>query len=336
VARGLSEHLFQDCFLVPTLVWQNPAKGSWDPLGRTGSATGRGRAMLFDSLSQKLQHSGHAWAVDNVGIELSGGRAYITAQIRSTRTLFTAVRRQRIAVIARPKLDYGIGHSFSRRGTDLGPLPNSFVMSVSGKARITKAFTAATRRWRCRGRAANGQGPHVRSGEALGSVVVGLGAMSATGLGGEVALARAEFFDGDEGNPIALTAVAPAVKKRVADTTSLRFPITAGAAVPLKCNLGAGCSPLGGGVSLDGGFTLSFNGRSTTIGALAVAWELDSGGFLRHTVTGTVDGQPIAIATGADPSPTDEFIARIGQALGTAVDVRMAGLDPQFTTTGPA
>jgi hypothetical protein len=346
VARGLSQHLFQDCFVPTAQAWDvgglwgtvssDPAKGTFDPIARSGSVLGRSKALLFDSLSQKLQHSGHAWRIDNVGLQVKNGRGVISAQIRSARTLFTAARRQTIAAIARPKVAYGVGHSFSRRGTDLGPLPNSFVMSLSGKATITKAFAAATRRWRCKGRAANGQGPHVRSGEPLGSVIVAFGATTATGLGGEVALARAEFFDNDEGNPIAVTAVAPAGKKRVADATGLRFPISSGAGVPLRCNLGTGCSPLGGGLSLDGGFTLTFNGRSTTIGGLAVAWQLGSDGFLRQTLTGTVDGQPITIATGSDPSPTDEFIARIGQALGTTVDARIAGLDPQFTSTGPA
>jgi hypothetical protein len=272
--------------------------------------------------------------MDNLGLVFKGGRVYITAQLHSARTRLSAVRRQRIAVIAHPSFNVGIGHSFSRRGTDLGIQPNSFVIGMRGKARITKAFLAATRRWRCHGRFANQQRAHLRPGEALGQVTVGFGALAATGLSGEFVIGRAGFEDNETGDPITLTATAPATKKRTAGETGLHFPMP-GANTPLKCNLGAGCLPTGGGVSLEGGFTLAFNGHSTTITGLAVAWQVDSDAFLRQTLTGTVDGQPMTIAAGAGPSASEEFLARIGEALGTTVRDRLAGFEPQFTATGP-
>jgi hypothetical protein len=312
------------------------AKGSFDPVARTGSVTGRSKALFFESSTQKTRHTGHAWGIDNIGLVVKNGRVFITGQIHSARTQLTAARRQTIAVIARPKFDYGVGHSFSPRGKDLGIQPNSFVMSARGRATITKAFAAAAARWRCKGRFASQRRPHVRTGESLGAVTVSLGALAATGVSGDVALVRFEFFDGVEGDPIALTATAPAVKKRTAESNGLRFPVAGPANTPLKCNLGASCSPIGGGASLQGGFTLSFSGRSTTIADLAVAWQLDADGFLRHTLTGTVDGQPMTIATGSDPAPTEEFLARISDSLGTRVSERVGGLDPQFTGTAPA
>jgi hypothetical protein len=248
--------------------------------------------------------------------------------------LFTAARRQRIAVIAHPSVKVGNGHSFSPRGKDLGIQPNSFVIGLSGRATIMKAFVAATRRWRCRGKAANFKGPHVRPGEALGKVTVGLGATTATGLAGEVVLRRVRFDDEGTGDPITVAAVAPAVRRTVEGEPWLRFQMQ-GVQIPLACNLGSSCAPTGGTAPLPGGFTLSLNGRSTTIGNLAVAWSLDSSGFLRHTITGTADGQPMTILAGSGPDATDEFLAYVGNVLGTTVRDRQGGLDAQFTSTGP-
>jgi hypothetical protein len=266
------------------------------------------------------QHTGHAWEIDDVGLEQSGGRVDITARIRSAASRFSAARRQRIAVIAHPHFYAGPGHSFSRRGKDLGVLPNSFAMGMTGDAKVAPAFVAASRRGRCKGRPANFERGHVRPGESLGKVTVGMGVNAATGLGGTINLGRPQFTAGDNDDPVTVSPRSP------------KFDIPTGTRIPLQCELGANCIPTSGGFGLAGGFTLSYAGRTTTIADLAVSWG--SGGT---QLTGTVDGQAVTVATGTGTSvdATDEFLAQVSAALGTDVRGTFDVVDPQFTATGP-
>ncbi|HEX4717279.1 MAG TPA: hypothetical protein VH300_02020 [Thermoleophilaceae bacterium] len=337
VKPQLVSHLQRDCLDATGLAWSynqpykwgtdpyyDKATGSWDPTASRGSAVGKSKAVLFDSFTQVQQHTGHAWEIDDVGLEQQGGRVDITARIHSAASQFSAARRQRIAVIAHPHFYAGAGHSFSRRGKDLGVLPNSFAMGMTGSAKIAPAFVAATRRWRCKGRFANFERGHVRPGEALGKVTVGMGVNTATGLGGTVNLGRAQFTAGDNDDPVVVSPRSP------------KFDIPSGTHVPLACELGASCAPIGGGFALPGGFTLSYGGRTTTVADLAVSWDT-AGGVRRTQLTGTVDGRPLTIAAGAGKyaDVTDEFLAQVGTALGTDVRGGIEMVDPQFTATGP-
>jgi hypothetical protein len=337
VKPKLVDHLQRDCIIANGLGWSynqpyawgtdpyyDKATGSWDAIAGKGSVTGRGRAVLFDSFTQVQQHTGHAWEIDDVGLQRSGARIDITARIRSAASQFSAARRQRIAVIAHPHFFAGPGHSFSQHGKDLGVLPNSFVMGMTGDATIAPAFVAASRRGRCKGRFANFQGGHVRPGEPLGKVTVGMGVDAAAGLGGTINLGRPQFTAGDNDDPVTVSPRSP------------KFDMPSGTRIPLLCELGANCAPIGGGFALGGGFTLSYAGRTTTVADLAVSWEA-AGGVTRTQLTGTVDGQPLTIATGSGTSvdATDEFLAQVSAALGSDVRGGVGVVDPQFTATGP-
>ena len=363
LAGPLRNHLLQDCFLDlqrggpdpdrPWYVASDRAAGSWDPAALTWSVVGRGRGVLLDSFTQVQQHTGHAWAIDKVGFALRSGRVDITAEIRSAASRTASVARRRIAVIAHPRIRPRIVHRLDRKGKDLGPLPNTFVIDVRGKATVAPAFVAATRRWRCRGRPANNSSGHVRRGEALGQVQLDLQPSAATGLGGTLTLSSGAQFSattesGDE-VPVAVgtTGLASAVTEQLPGgrVRSLRFPVPAGSRTALACERGQRCLPVQGGFPLGGGAVLTLGGRSTTLGDLAVSWSR-AGAQIETLVTGTIDGQALTIARGryspdyANPlplvDPTDEFLAAIGAALGAPVKADLSTVLPEFTATGPA
>ena len=259
LAGPLRNHLLQDCFLDlqrggpdpdrPWYVASDRAVGSWDPAARTWSVVGRSSGVLLDSFTQVQQHTGHAWAIDKVGFALRSGRVDITAEIRSAASRTASVARRRIAVIAHPRIRPRIVRRLDRKGKDLGPLPNTFVIDVRGKATVAPAFVAATRRWRCRGRPANNASGHVRRGEALGQVQLDLQPSAATGLGGTLTLSSGAQFSattesGDE-VPVAVgaTGLASAVTEQLPGgrVRSLRFPMPAGSRTALECELGQRC-----------------------------------------------------------------------------------------------
>jgi hypothetical protein len=363
LAAPLRNHLFQDCFLDlqrggpdpdrPWYVASDRAAGSWDPTVPTWSVAGRGPGVLLDSFTQVQQHTGHAWAIDKVGFALRGGRVDITAEIRSAASRTASVTRRRIAVIAHPRIRPRIVHRVDRKGKDLGPLPNTFVIDIRGKATVAPAFVAATRRWRCRGRLANNSSGHVRRGEALGQVQLDLQPSAATGLGGTLTLSSGAQFSAttDSGDevPVAVGATGSAIavteQLRGGRVRSLRFPVAAGSRTALQCERGQRCLPVQGGFPLGGGAVLTLGPRSTTVGDLAVSWSR-AGNEIETLVTGTVDGQALTIARGryspdyANPlpfvDPTDEFLAAIGAVLGAPIKADLSAVLPEFTATGPA
>jgi hypothetical protein len=209
-------------------------------------------------------------------------------------------------------------------------------MDLRGRATVLPPLAAAIDRWRCRGHPANfAKRGHIHTGAPLGRVSVGLLPAAATGRAGTVTV-----FPGvelaDTGDP---AAVAPTGAGTAVDDdgeTAVRFALPPGSRVPLACDLGAGCAPSGGAVSLPGGFVVSAGGRSSAVADVAVAWSR-TGDEVVATVTGTVDGRPMTLAAGrADQGlpMTADALTALGTALGAEVSGRI-GIVTEFTETGP-
>jgi hypothetical protein len=254
-----------------------------------------------------------------MGVETTRGRVFLTGRIRATRTRSAAAgRRQRLAVIAKPRYT---------EGQVPGRAANSLQFTVTGNAAITRPLAAALTRARCTSKrfAGRGSGP-VRAGTQLGRVTVALLPGTAVGLAGQSFLESPGFrLQSEDGTAVGVTPAGGAASTRVAGQSYLRFDLAPGARTPLACEFGTSCVPSGGGFGLSGGITLSLNGHTADVGALAVSYPGPS-------ITGTLNGSPVTITTtGVDF--TDDFLARAGAALGATLNGRVQPLVTRFTTT---
>ena len=79
------------------------AKGSIDAITRKGSVTPkpRGTGLLFRTFGRVKRPS---LQLTRIGVELAGGRAYMTARLSRSSAHFTAAKVQRVGLIRRPKL----------------------------------------------------------------------------------------------------------------------------------------------------------------------------------------------------------------------------------------
>jgi hypothetical protein len=308
------------------------ATGAWSPATGIGSVAGKGDALLFDSLpTRHKQDMGRPVKLVKMGLEFAHGRLYVTGQVRSTRTqLAAAPARQRLALIAHPRLLSGPRHTSGKP-----PVPDTFLFAVQGRATITKALAAGLRRARCTGSASDGRG-RIRAGAALGQITVQLLPRAATGLAGTVDTAVRLFAAGD--SAIAVTPSGGPTTVTTTEDDYVHFVLPAGTGTGLACALGLDCVPASGGFVLPGQLALSYGGRSTVLADLAVSYALSGDGTSIPTVAGTLDGAPLTIASEPDnPNPrlTDDFLARVGAALGTTVSGSLAHLVVHFTSTGP-
>jgi hypothetical protein len=313
----------------------NRATGSWDLKAGTGSVIGKGESIQFEGL--KATDAGKPFKISAPGLELSHGKVYLTGQIRPSRRLaLRAPRRQRVAVIAHPRLFSGPAIDNRKR-----PVPNSFLFAVQGQAKITKPLGDAIERLRCHGRYANPRLPHVRAGSKLGVLTVQLLPTAATGdvtavtIGGN----GFGFSAGDQGDTIPMTAGGGAT---IDADGNPRFTPPAGTRVPLTCEFGFNCAlDAGANIPLPGTLTYAYQGRSTALGGLAVSFgSANATGELPATVAGTLDGAPATVAeTPGDqvfPQPTADFLNRMGAALGTTVRGFQGAIRVQLgTNTGP-
>ena len=335
----LGDRLARACFVANGTGWTTSSDGvNWmsraptavtgalDLSARTGALAGHAPAMLIDSSSQRTFRTGHAWAIDDWGLELRAGRARVTARVHSARSRMSAGRRTTIAVIDRPRISSGVR----------GGIPNTFAIVLRGRAKLAAGFVDAARRWRCRGRAANFRASPFRVGQPLGNVTVTLGAAAATGLGGTIELVGGGSFRDDENQPVTVTPTGAAMPSGTQDERSLRFAIPAGARVLLACVAGSGCDPRGDAVVLGGGFVVAARGRSLTVADLVVAWTVSDGRPVL-TLRGAIDGQPLTIATGEgrDTASSAEFHAAVEAALGARLTYDLRAVDARFTSTGP-
>jgi hypothetical protein len=304
------------------------AAGSYDPDTRRGSAVGKGPAIIFDPVFSSQGSGGHAFKLVNMGVQVTPKRVYLTGVIRRTRSQAAAARRQRLAVIARPHFSAG------RRPDPLGkPYSSSYRFAVRGKAKITRALSAAFGRARCTSERfaghSKGNGP-IRPGTVLGNVTVGLLPATATGLAGHAYLQQPGFdlANTDDGTGVAVAPAAGAVVEKINRTRYLRFDLAPGTHAPLTCELGAGCVPApGAALSLIGGMTLTYNGRSATVDGLVVTY----GATTEPAVTGRLNGAPVTIDDGV--GLTDDFASQVSAALGAPLEGDLAPVGTLFSTT---
>jgi hypothetical protein len=241
------------------------------------------------------------------GLRLSHGHVLLTGRTRGAHHL--------LAVIAHPSLRSGPLHEAS----------NTLRFTVRGAATITRRFAGALDRAGCAGarraRVTIQLLPSAGRGHA-GTVDIGGGLhLSSTQSGVDVDVAPS-------GGPTRVT---------VQSGDALRFTLPAGTSTPLTCTFGAGCYPASGGFTLPGRLVLSYDGRTTILAGLKVTYTPTGGELPNTAVTGNLDGVPVTIADDPDnPNTlTDDFLARVGTALGTAVGGTIGEVEPRFTSTGP-
>jgi hypothetical protein len=302
------------------------AGGAWSPATGAGSLTARGDALLFNAIPSG-RDTGKPFKLSKVGLELADGRVYLTGQIRRIKPLAAAApARQRLAVIAHPKLLSGPMHDKGKP-----PIPDTFLFAVQGRATITKALATALRRAQCTTRFARAH--RVRAGAALGEITAQLLPTAATGLAGTVDVVGGLSLSGDDGSDVAVVASGGPTRVTVDRNPSLRFPLASGTAAPLVCDFGVRCVPArGAALPLAGQLTLSYGGRSTVVAGLVATYAPYAD---VPTVTGMVDGAPVTVADPNVSGAPDDFLARVGGALGTTVFGELGHVRVHFTATGP-
>jgi hypothetical protein len=293
----------------------NDAAGSWDPYKRSSTVIASGDLLQFEPTPP----GGHARPIklSALGLELAGGRAYLTASVRPAKRRVLsglAPRRQRIALISHPR--FTAGPDTDRRGR---PVPMTLLFGIEGDALMTKAFAATISRIRCHQK--QWTGPlvkRIRPGLRLGRLSATLfpsGALGVTSRGhiSVFSLARG-------GEEVTVTGGDGIV--RTADG-ALDIALAPATRLPLLCDRGIGCDVYSTApIPLPGSLTLSYGERSTVIGALSVTYTLE--GSLMSipvpTLHGTLDGAPVTIGAMESASGgklDDDFVARMGTALGT-------------------
>ncbi|MEN3284172.1 MAG: hypothetical protein V7607_5312 [Solirubrobacteraceae bacterium] len=289
-------------------------------------------ALLFDTLPTRNKHDmGRPIKLTRMGLEFAGGRLYVTGQARTTKTQMAATpARRRLAVIAHPRLLSG-----PQQASGKPPVPDTFQFAVQGQATMTKALADALGRARCKGRASGGRG-RIRAGARLGQITAQILPRAATGLAG-TADAALRLSAADDS---AVTVVASGGPSTIGagDEQYEHFALPAGTRTGLACTLGSACIPASGGFTLPGQLALSYGARTTVVAGLAVSYTLAGDGASIPTVAGTIDGAPVTIASepgSSNPRLTDDFLARVGTALGTTVSGSFSHIDVHFTSTGP-
>jgi hypothetical protein len=304
------------------------AAGAWDSAAGAGSATASGDALRFDAITPGANAGRKPFELSKLGLELAGGRVYVSGQIRRVKVMAAAApARTRLAVIAHPKLLSG------PLRTDAGkPIADTFIFAVQGRATVTKAFAAAIRRARCATRFARRHPLH--DGATLGVLTAQLLSSAATGLGGRVDIDRGLDLLADDGSQIPVAPSGGATSAVIGDTPTLRFPIAPPTAAPLICEFGGHCRPaLGAAIALGGQLTLSYAGRATVLSSLVATYAPDEE---TPTVTARLDGVPVTVYDPAATPPTpDDFLARVSAALGTGVTGDLGRVRATFTSTGP-
>ncbi len=305
------------------------AAGAWDSTAVAGSATASGDALRVDAVTPGGKAGGRKpFKLSKLGLELTGGRVYLSGQIRRVKALAAATPgRTRLAVIAHPKLLSG------PQRTDAGkPIADTFIFAVQGRATVTRAFAAAIRRARCTTRFARRH--PLRDGASLGVITAQLLSSAATGLGGRVDIDRGLDLLADDGSEIPVAPGGGATSVAGGDTPVLRFPIAPPTAAPLVCQFGSDCRPArGAAIALGGQLTLSYAGRATVLSSLVATYAPDDE---TPTVTALLDGAPVTVYDPAATPPTpDDFLARVSAALGTSVIGDLGRVRPTFTATGP-
>jgi hypothetical protein len=289
-----------------------PISGSFDPVARTGSVTSNIPAFRIDNYNA---HS-RAVVVGWLGLKASGKGAVVTGRIQRTRTIFARVSPRRpLLRIKRLTIESG---PFQRKGKDV---PDTFVVGMSGQAKVLPALAREVTRIRCRG-------PHIvtsrpiRAGSPFGLVQLQLRPDAATGIGGTVEMSKLEVtgydIDADQDVTVTVTPAAPALPTG----NVIRWNLPADVRTPLRCEASYNCAPaVGTQATLGGGFVLSRGDRSTTLANLALTVQ-DFNGSPEPVISGTLDGTPITLFNRTGTS--SDFDERVSAALRLS-DLRSRG-----------
>jgi hypothetical protein len=301
------------------------ASGSYDASTQRGAANESVTAFRFERVIGK----GGAFELRDMGMEIAGGRAYLTARIVSVKGVGASAKRVRLAVIARPK--FFTGPSQDPKGRSI---PDSFLIAVQGRASVMPALAAAINRIRCT-RPIGVIRPHkLKPGIPFGQVTVQLQPDGAVGMAGTSEIGDGPTFLDDEGVDIQAQPIGSTTVFGSADTRGLRFNMLAGTRTALTCQSGYRCVPNAGSqFGLAGGFTLSYNGRTATVDGLTA---VESSGPSTRTLalTGSLNGQPMAISDSSGSAP-EAFLTALSRALGLTFSRGFFDLTAQFSDTGP-
>jgi hypothetical protein len=348
--RKLESHLTANCTFPDGLGWvyggpphakqhgygtvppsADPAKGTYDPGTRTGSAIGKGAAMIFDPVFASQGSGGHAFLLQDMGVTVSPHKVVLTGVIRPTRSRAAAKKRERLAVISKPHFSAG-----PRPDVVGKPYSSSYRFVVTGRAKITRKLAAALSRARCSAPRfaahSKGNGP-IKAGTVLGNVTVGLLPATATGLTGHAYLQSPglRLENSDDLTRVAVTPTGSVVPEKIGHTRYLRFDLAPGTRVPLTCDLGVSCVPSPGAVvPLAGGFTFALNGTTAALDGVAVGFDATP----NQTITGTLNGAPVTVA--ADGGLTDDFLNQLEAALGAPLDGDISPVGTLFSSVGAA
>jgi hypothetical protein len=312
--------------------WIEPetqATGTYDGVAHAGAAHDSLTGFEFSRSVKPFT----TLEMQNIGIEVSGGHAYVSATFAKGKPLFSVAKRVRIAMIANPKL---IAGPATEQGHPDRQIPNSFLYAVQGKATILPGLRAVVQRFGCTRPVGVLRPRPLRVGAPFGFVTFQLQPTGATGLAGTADMTDLEL-DNDEFADVAIAPVAPATSGRAG---AVRFEVAAGNTAPLSCSFGTSCVPAAGAkLGMAGGFTVSYNGKAVTVDGLEATYQAPvppstAGGV---AFTASVDGQrmPIATPTQSAGRASAEFLAALSSALGLHFTGGSLGLTPTFTTLGP-
>jgi hypothetical protein len=315
-----------------------PGKGTYDPATARGTAISPGPSLRFDNF---LEHK-KATILTSIGVEVAGARTYVTAIVSHGRSRFSAAgKRSRIALVKRSKQLEGQYHT-----TKGESIPSTWIYARQGTMTLLAPLAKAFERDRCKhGRFVSPRTRKIRAGTVLGRLTVQLFPDRATGTAGSLGIGNSDLLleieDSDATPPISVAPTAGATGTGVAteEKPAIAFPLAAGARVPLACVSGSKCRPTAGAsFGLIGGFTLSANGHTATVGGLSAVYTAGTGATLL-SLNGSLDGAPVTVASGFSdgaPNLTDDFQARLAAALsGSRVDGGLGRWDTQFTGMAP-
>lgn len=345
----LEQHLVANCTFQDSLGWSyhgpprshardygtfppqaDPATGSYDAAARRGTAKGKGGAMIFDPLFASQGSGGKAFELVDMGVDVRPHKVFLTGVIKPTRSRAAARKRQRVAVIGRPRFSQG------RRPDDLGkPMSSSYRYAVAGKAKMTRALAKALNRARCTAPRfaahSKGNGP-IKPGTTLGKVTIGLLPPTAIGVAGHVYFEKPmlDLVNDDDGSRVSVTPVA-AVEEKINRTRYYRFDLAPGSRVALACQYGANCVPApGAAMTLVGGLRLTYHGITATLDGLTVT--IDPSG--NPTTAARLNGTPVTVED--DLALTDDFVNRAGAVFGVPVAGDLAPVQTLFSGTAAA
>ena len=299
------------------------SSGSFDGVARGGTVTENQVAFEFSRVVKPFT----AIDLENVGIEMTAGRAYLTGSFTKPKSYISAARRVRLAVIAHPKLLSGAELDRKHR-----PIANTFALAIQGSATIGPGLAAALNGFRCKRPVGVLRPRPIRTGASLGFLTLQMLPAGAAGVGGTVDLAGMQFQTDTGDNP-AIRPVAPSTSVHVGGEPALRMQLASDDRTALDCQFGTRCIPTAGAMLriADGGFTVALGGRSVTVDSLGAAY---GGEPIGAEVTASVNGQPMTIFSHGFEA-TSDFLSALSSALGVTFTDGSVHFEPTFTSTAP-